>query len=132
MADTSATPVFGAARAKTFLFYGGMIAIATAVFLAIRVAGEGLGAPAPLGVHPPAAAQNIDTLFHALLALSVIVVVARVVGYLGGLIGQPMVVGEVVGGIILGPSLLGRIAPGAYGQFLPQSVGSFLGLYSQI
>jgi Kef-type K+ transport system membrane component KefB len=132
MPDTWIAP-FGAARTKTFLFYVAMIAVATAVFLAIRAAGADLTAPAPSVPRPPAAAgQNINALFHALLALSLIVVTARIVGQLVALAGEPMVVGEVIGGIILGPSLLGRIAPGVYAQLLPQSVAGFLAVYSQI
>lgn len=42
-----------------------------------------------------------------LLGLGVILVVARLMGYLAGKIGQPRVVGEIVGGLILGPSVLG-------------------------
>ena len=85
-------PLSNAGRARTFLFYGGMVAVAAVVFLVIRSTGEGLAAPGGNGVPlPPAAGQSIDTLFHALLALAVIVVTARVVGELFGLIGQPAV-----------------------------------------
>jgi Kef-type K+ transport system membrane component KefB len=131
--DSGSAPLLGAHRAKTLLFYGAMIAVATAVFLAIRAAGTGLAAPPASTVRPPiATGQTIDALFHALLALSVIVVTARVVGQLAGLIGQPMVIGEVIGGIILGPSLLGRLAPGVFADLLPPSVVSFLGVYAQL
>jgi Kef-type K+ transport system membrane component KefB len=126
-------PLSTAGRAKTFLFYGGMIAVAAAVFLLVRSTGEGLAAPAGNGAPSPlAAGQSIDTLFHALLALAVIVVTARVVGELFGLIGQPAVIGEVIGGIMLGPSLLGRLAPEMYARLLPASVTPFLGVYAQL
>lgn len=44
---------------------------------------------------------------QAFLAIAVIVVVARLVGLAARKLGQPMVLGEIVAGISLGPSLLG-------------------------
>src|SRR5215217_6265314 len=119
MADPDDRPLSTAGRTKTFLFYGGMVAVAAVVFFLIRSAGDGLVAPGGGAPALPAAGQSINTLFHALLALAVIVVTARVVGELFGLIGQPAVIGEVIGGIMLGPSLLGRVAPDLYAQLLP-------------
>ena len=132
MADGADSPLSSAGRTKTFLFYGCMVAVAAVVFFLIRSAGDSLVAPAGGAPPLPAAGQSINTLFHALLALAVIVVTARVVGELFGLIGQPAVIGEVIGGIMLGPSLLGRVAPDLYAQLLPVSVTPFLGIYAQL
>ena len=41
-------------------------------------------------------------------------------------------IGEVIGGIMLGPSLLGRVAPDVYAQLLPPSVAPILGVYAQL
>jgi Kef-type K+ transport system membrane component KefB len=46
-----------------------------------------------------------------LAQLFVIIVVTRLVGGLATRIHQPRVVGEIAAGILLGPSLLGRVAP---------------------
>ena len=132
MADGGDSPLSSAGRTKTFLFYGCMVAVAAVVFFLIRTAGDSLVAPGGGAPPLPAAGQSINTLFHALLALAVIVVTARVVGELFGLIGQPAVIGEVIGGIMLGPSLLGRVAPDLYAQLLPVSVTPFLGIYAQL
>jgi Kef-type K+ transport system membrane component KefB len=128
--DIDDVPLRG--RTTVFLFYGGMVAVAAALFLLIRSIGEGL--PAPTGVvgAPIDGGQAISTLFHALLSLAVIVITARAVGELFGLVGQPAVIGEVVGGIMLGPSLLGRISPDVYAQLLPPSVTPFLSVYAQL
>lgn len=48
-----------------------------------------------------------DDFTLTLLGLAVIIVVARLAGWLFGRIGQPPVIGEVVAGLMLGPSLLG-------------------------
>lgn len=52
-----------------------------------------------------------------LLQIIVIVLVARIFGRLAQFIKQPAVVGEMIAGICLGPSLLGWLWPGS-GQFL--------------
>jgi Kef-type K+ transport system membrane component KefB len=119
--------------AKIFVLYGGMMVAAVALFLFIRSLGEGLAAPSGSGVVTPAASgQAITTLFHALLALAAVVVTARGVGALFTLIGQPAVMGEVVGGILLGPSFLGYIAPVLHAQVLPASVVPFLNVHAQL
>lgn len=48
--------------------------------------------------------ENVPSL---LLALAVIVVLARLLGALARRLGQPAVIGEIVGGILLGPTLFG-------------------------
>src|SRR6187399_2580813 len=45
------------------------------------------------------------------LQMAVILAVCRGVGWLARRIGQPQVVGEMVAGVLLGPSLFGVIAP---------------------
>ena len=120
-------------RGAGLLFYGGMLVVGVVVFLVIRSAGETLSAPAGQALAAPASSTAaINTLFHALMSLTIIVVTARAVGGLFGLIGQPAVVGEVVGGIMLGPSLLGRIAPTLSAQVLPPAVTPFLTVYAQL
>jgi len=59
---------------------------------------------------------NIPTL---LLQIGVILLATRIVGRLFRRIGQPQVVGEMAAGILLGPSLLGWLAPGASAVLFP-------------
>jgi K+:H+ antiporter len=131
MPDLDDTPL-PLGRTRVILFYAAAVCAAVVVFFFIRSIGEGMRAPAgtgqPLG---PAGEQTINPVFHALLALAVIVVTARAVGALFACIGQPAVIGEVVGGILLGPSLLGRIAPGLYAFLLPAGITPFLTIYAQ-
>ncbi len=60
-----------------------------------------------MNLQPPSE-HHVLVFFAALLAL---LVVARALGALMGRLGQPAVVGELAAGILLGPSLLGRVAP---------------------
>ena len=133
MPDIGDTPLSQTGRTRVFLFYAATVCAAVVAFLFIRSIGEGMQAPAGTGQPIGAAAeQTINTVFHALLALAAIVVTARVVGALFTAIGQPAVIGEVVGGILLGPSLLGRIAPDLYALLLPAAIAPFLIVYAQL
>jgi Kef-type K+ transport system membrane component KefB/nucleotide-binding universal stress UspA family protein len=59
-----------------------------------------------------------------LLQIGVILLAARAVGWVARRLRQPQVVGEMVAGILLGPSLLGWVAPGLSGAlFPPASLG---------
>jgi K+:H+ antiporter len=70
----------------------------------------------------------------ALLLIQAIVIVplARLLGYLCTKINQPMVIGEIVAGLMLGPSLLGWAAPGAYHFLFPAESLQGLHLLSQV
>src|SRR4051812_50039132 len=61
---------------------------------------------------------------HALLMmwvqLLVIVAVARTLGAAMRRIGQPPVVGELLAGVLLGPSVLAKLWPGAAHVLVPQ------------
>jgi len=69
-------------------------------------------------------------LLSVLLALTVIIITARLMGLLFSKLDQPAVIGEVVGGILLGPSLLGHFAPGIQAWLLPAEAAPILGVTS--
>lgn len=71
-------------------------------------------------------------LLSVLVALTVIMVTARLMGALFKRLNQPAVMGEVVGGLLLGPSLLGRVSPEAAAALLPAESAPFLGVISQL
>jgi len=71
-------------------------------------------------------------LFHLLLALAAVILVGRLLSPIFRAIGQPPVIGEVIAGILLGPSLLGRFAPDAYQYILPADVAPLLGMVAQL
>lgn len=50
-----------------------------------------------------------------LVQVALLVGLARALGGLAGRVGQPPVVGELIAGIILGPSVFGALFPGGYG-----------------
>jgi Kef-type K+ transport system membrane component KefB len=71
-------------------------------------------------------------LVKVLLALTVITITARIMGALIARLNQPAVIGEVVGGILLGPSLLGRIAPETAATVLPPDAAPILSVIAQL
>ncbi len=121
-------------KLPTFLFYLLMLAVGVGIFVWIRHLGKGLVAPALLldststsGAHGP-----INTLLHVLLSLAVVIIMARGIGSLFKLFHQPPVIGEVLGGILLGPSFLGAVAPDLYQFVLPATTAPFLGVIAQL
>jgi Kef-type K+ transport system membrane component KefB len=75
---------------------------------------------------------STDLAFHVFLALAVVVIAGHILGRLLAAIGQPPVIGEVVSGILLGPSLLGRVAPGVEAYLFPESARPALGVVAQL
>jgi Kef-type K+ transport system membrane component KefB len=67
-----------------------------------------------------------------LIQISVIILVARLVGLLFRKIHQPQVMGEMLAGILLGPSLLGWLAPGVAATLFPPASLDILSGLSQI
>ncbi|MEO5715942.1 MAG: cation:proton antiporter [Luteolibacter sp.] len=58
------------------------------------------------------------------LQMAVILFTCRVVGWLGRKMGQPQVVGEMIAGVVLGPSLLGYLYPELSARlFTPETRG---------
>jgi K+:H+ antiporter len=77
--------------------------------------------------------ENVQSpLSILLLQVIVIVVAARLLGALFHKIGQPPVIGEMVAGILLGPSLLGLVAPGVQTFLFPAASLGGLRMLSQI
>jgi K+:H+ antiporter len=71
---------------------------------------------------------------HVLAALIVLLVSAHTCGYLFARFRQPPVIGEIVGGILLGPTLLERVWPSAYDWLFPSTgaVPAVLGAVYQL
>src|SRR5262249_30349892 len=72
------------------------------------------------------------TLSVLLLQVIVIIIAARGLGQLFLKMGQPAVIGEMIAGILLGPSCLGMLSPGAQAFVFPVASLGTLQLLSQI
>jgi K+:H+ antiporter len=67
-----------------------------------------------------------------ILQIGTILIVARLAGWLFGKLHQPRVVGEMLAGILLGPSLLGWLAPGISAAIFPPDSLGHLNSLSQV
>jgi Kef-type K+ transport system membrane component KefB len=115
----------------TTIGYGLMVVGTIGAFLLIRKYGNTLAAPQAYSPQPlpPATNQQPDALVHVLLALAVVIIVGRVLAKAFTYLGQPPVIGEVVAGILLGPSLLG---PEVSSFILPPAVAPSLRVAAQL
>ncbi|HJQ71555.1 MAG TPA: cation:proton antiporter [Blastocatellia bacterium] len=115
----------------TTIIYGLMVVGTIGGFLLIRRYGNTLSAPQadPAQNLPHQTSQQPEILVSVLLALAVVIIVGRVLGKAFVYLGQPPVIGEVVAGILLGPSLLG---PELSALILPARVAPILGAVAQL
>lgn len=110
-----------------------MLLAAVGLFLVIRWFGEKAGIETrTLPVGASSLKPKVETLPHVLGALVAIIVTGRALGAVFLRLGQPRVIGEVIAGIFLGPSFLGRVSPDAMAFVLPASVAPFLGVIAQL
>ena len=80
----------------------------------------------------PAARDVVLRLDTFLLQIVVILTLAKVVGMALRKVNQPAVVGEMLAGILLGPSVLGALWPTGYALLFPAGSVRFLGSVSQL
>jgi Kef-type K+ transport system membrane component KefB len=66
------------------------------------------------------------------LSIAIIIVVARIFGVLARKVRQPAVVGEIIAGICLGPSVLGLIDEDLPEKLFPLDVRPFLGIIANV
>ena len=140
-------------RTAPFYFFAAS-AVAVGIFFILR-AGNQLPAPA-LRLSPESSSQIAphrtgagddsfsasvksslwdnanDPLSRLFLQLFIVITVSYLVGWIFTRFGQPAVVGEMMAGVLLGPSVFGLVAPAAFQfVFAPSSLGA-LRLFSQI
>src|SRR5260370_34177632 len=133
MAESQPRITNGGTRAATV--YALMIGALVLLYLWIRSYGDTLRATPPIGPNlfgSAASRASQGDLLHVLLALVVVIATARTMGWIFRNANQPPVVGELITVIVLGPSLLGRLAPGAEAYLFPSTVGPFLNIIAQV
>jgi Kef-type K+ transport system membrane component KefB len=131
----------------TILSFGSRLETAPAVAAATAATPAATPGPALAAPHAAAAVQGavpakgmLRTLLQnaksplstLLLQVVLIVVAARGLGSLFRKIKQPPVIGEMIAGILLGPSLLGMVAPQTQGFLFPAASMGSLQLLSQV
>ncbi|MDR2149181.1 MAG: cation:proton antiporter [Tannerella sp.] len=131
---------------KKLIFYVSMLIVFGAIMYWIANEGNTLFY-AHENVQEHAETKNLAEGFHlftsltlenvkssvGLLLLQILIILAacRVVGWLFKKMGQPTVIGEILAGIILGPSLLGSLFPEAFAFLFPEESFSSIRILSQ-
>ncbi|HEY4965470.1 MAG TPA: cation:proton antiporter [Puia sp.] len=130
---------------KQLILYAGLILVFGAlIFFMLKSGGHNAladrGATIPVPETPRDSGfftnlfqENMqEALPRLLLQIIIIIVATRLFGLAFRKIGQPAVVGETVAGIVLGPSLLGLLFPGAFHFIFPAESLANLRFLSQI
>lgn len=88
----------------------------------------------PIGVRDQNISSNTAKLNFSLfiLQLACIFLVAKTCGFISTRLGQPAVIGEMIAGILLGPSLLGWLMPTVSKQLFPSESLVLLKVVSQL
>jgi Kef-type K+ transport system membrane component KefB len=106
-----------------------------AALTVLTKAGVGSLHPAHSGFSPvggPTHAASPPDLALLLVQIVVVVLASRAGGYLVGRAGQPRVIGDILAGIVLGPSVLGQIAPGVSAGLFPKESLPYLATLSEL
>ena len=133
---------------KQASLYVATLVLSIAAIVGILQRGAALKAPAAeaglqfqASAHAPASLAamlgnlqgNLDhPLSHLFIQLLVIIAACRIVGHVFTRVGMPGVVGEMVAGILLGPSLFGALAPAWSAFVFPADSLATLRLLSQV
>jgi len=114
-------PTTALGRWRPVVVYITLIGVGIGIFFLIRHFGEKLNAPAQSAAElaEVTAQSPTDVVFHVLATLAAIIALGNLLSLGFRSIGQPAVIGEVIAGIVLGPSVLGAIAPDAMHILIP-------------
>ncbi|MGQ3131831.1 MAG: cation:proton antiporter domain-containing protein [Flavobacteriales bacterium] len=128
---------------RNLIFYVGTISVFSLLMYIIVVAGNKQEAGRKV-VEAASGKSNwtefTDSMLHnvahplAILLVQIITIIlaARLFGWIFKKIGQPSVIGEIIAGIVLGPSVLGHWFPGLSEQLFPLTSMGNLQILSQI
>jgi Kef-type K+ transport system membrane component KefB len=107
---------------KALLLYTSLVGGPILIILVVLHIGQGMYVSEPIAsTVAPEKGVNLPDLTKFLIQMIVILGMARLVGGLFGFLRQPQVMGEIVAGILLGPSLFGAFFPVFSKQVFPDA-----------
>lgn len=133
--DSTATdlqPETTSRQSLLLITIGYLVVLVAAIGAMMLILRSGAALPAPVATTTAivtATAAKSEPLLSLLIALIAVILTGLALGKLFAYLGQPPVIGEVVAGIVLGPSLLGAELS-AY--LLPLEVAPYLGIIAQL
>lgn len=105
-----------------YLGYTMLVIVPMAAFILLLFHGQNL--PPAIGVAFPSSTNAVVGFDLAVLLkqTALVIAVARIFGVIIRRIGQPQVIGEMIAGVVLGPSLFGWAWPSAYQWVFPGGI----------
>ncbi|MFI5203166.1 MAG: cation:proton antiporter [Flavobacteriales bacterium] len=76
--------------------------------------------------------SNLELFIKVIIAVIIIIVMAQLLGRGIKLLGQPAVVGEMISGVLLGPTLFGYLFPDASAEVFPKDIMPILFIISNL
>jgi Kef-type K+ transport system membrane component KefB len=77
--------------------------------------------------------REVEKTFAAFfIAVAIVMLAARLLGVLFARFGQPRVMGEVTAGILLGPTLLGKVLPGVEASVFPTDITPYIAVSANL
>lgn len=99
----------------------------------LRALDKAMGANGPAVAAMPSSFTPGDHSIHFFLQLAIIILACGVFGWLGKkFLAQPQVVGEMIAGVVLGPSLFGLLLPSVQGAIFPPQTKNVLFVGAQL
>ncbi|AWM37434.1 High-affinity Na(+)/H(+) antiporter NhaS3 [Gemmata obscuriglobus] len=120
MSQADTLPTARPALCSSIAGYTALLVIGVGLVLLICRAGAGLTSATPAAAAPTAS-KPVDVVLHVMATLVAVILLGTVLGRACRWVGQPPVIGEVVAGIALGPSLLGTVWPEAMHLLIPSA-----------
>jgi len=111
--------------------YLGLAIVPVLAALAFLDAGAGEQSPGT-ALPPGGGGAGSETFTRLLLAVAIILAACAVVGAAFERLGQPAVIGEIMAGILLGPSVFGALWPGGSHWLLPAEIMPQLATLAQL
>ena len=103
--------------------YLGLLILGVLIVLLVQRVGSGLGEAATNSMasstSPRVPVVHLNIMLHVLGTMTTVILLGAFLGYLCRFVGQPPVIGEVLAGLALGPSLLGAISPDCMHLLVP-------------
>lgn len=112
--------------------YCALIAATIACYELVRLQGEKFSLAKALAAEVAPVAMHSQGMLSILLAFATVIVAGKTCGILVRLIGQPAVVGEILAGIALGPSLIGSLWPDISHQLIAADTVPVLSALAQL
>jgi Kef-type K+ transport system membrane component KefB len=115
---------------RFFVIYGLLSVLGLYIFIALLNKGSQFFPSTGFSL-PESAAQH-SLLPRLLFALAIILLVTKTCAYLMKLVKQPPVIGEVLGGIAMGPTILGKLLPEVQAFIFPKGLNPSIDALAQI